>query len=332
MCDVMLQLLAVSPSAIPHEARLDILLDAVPETEAKWLRVVTMEIDYVKNLYTVHELYMYMYEVFTKGSLLLSPSGLSLPPPPPPPPSLPSFPSSQLLEHVYPGLITTAFSEQLVEAYVTCPLETEGEMSPDYRESEAGGRGVGGAGKGQGEEGRGGRGEVGEASEQEDVERDGIMVKEEQIDFDIFHEVADERGSLDERESGGGGETGDRGGEGGGGGEEDDVFVEEAGPPPSKKCGDERAHCQMKGGNAGGINIGSPGLGRSGGGREGERRWGEMPVVGSFHSWASSPGSSRQRVVIEQDMSSWEVLSKQSSTSTRFSIKTVSDVITMSSQ
>lgn len=49
--NVLLQLqegVDVCPSAVPHEARVDVLLHALPETEAKWLRTVTMEIDYVR--------------------------------------------------------------------------------------------------------------------------------------------------------------------------------------------------------------------------------------------------------------------------------------------
>ena len=68
-------------------------------------------------------------------------------------------------------------------------------------------------------------------------------------------------------------------------------------------------------------------VGRVGeGGKRG--RW-RPPVVGSLSSCPSSSGSSRQRLLVEQtnDMSSWEVISKHSSTSTRFSIKTVCDVI-----
>ena len=37
------------PGAVPHEARVDVLVEAVPVTEAKWLRAVTMEIDYVRR-------------------------------------------------------------------------------------------------------------------------------------------------------------------------------------------------------------------------------------------------------------------------------------------
>ena len=39
------------PGAVPHEARIDILLDAPPRTEAQWLRIVTTEIDHVSQGY-----------------------------------------------------------------------------------------------------------------------------------------------------------------------------------------------------------------------------------------------------------------------------------------
>ena len=39
------------PGAVPHEARIDILLDAPPAIEAHWLRVVTTEIDHVSQPY-----------------------------------------------------------------------------------------------------------------------------------------------------------------------------------------------------------------------------------------------------------------------------------------
>ena len=41
----------VCPSAEPYEARVDVLVSTQPETEAKWLRNVTMEIDYVRYMY-----------------------------------------------------------------------------------------------------------------------------------------------------------------------------------------------------------------------------------------------------------------------------------------
>ena len=53
----LLEGVAVCPSAVPHEARIDIHLDAPPVTEATWLRIVTTEIDHVRtnsSLYT-HE-------------------------------------------------------------------------------------------------------------------------------------------------------------------------------------------------------------------------------------------------------------------------------------
>ena len=42
----------VCPSAEPYEARVDVLVSTQPDTEAKWLRNVTMEIDYVRYMYT----------------------------------------------------------------------------------------------------------------------------------------------------------------------------------------------------------------------------------------------------------------------------------------
>ena len=35
------------PGAVPHEARIEILFGGPPVIEAKWLRLVTTEIDYV---------------------------------------------------------------------------------------------------------------------------------------------------------------------------------------------------------------------------------------------------------------------------------------------
>lgn len=39
----------VCPGAVPHEARVDVLVEAMPVTEAKWLLAVTTEIDYVRR-------------------------------------------------------------------------------------------------------------------------------------------------------------------------------------------------------------------------------------------------------------------------------------------
>lgn len=43
----------MGPNAVPHEARIDVLLDALPTVEAKWLRVVTTEIDHVNSSKTM---------------------------------------------------------------------------------------------------------------------------------------------------------------------------------------------------------------------------------------------------------------------------------------
>ena len=61
------------------------------------------------------------------------------------------------------------------------------------------------------------------------------------------------------------------------------------------------------------------------------RREGGVPLVGSVASYASSLSSPRQRLLFEHthETTSWEVLSKRSSTSTRFSIKTVGGLIIM---
>ena len=46
----LLEGVAVCPGAVPHEARVDVLLDAAPRTEAQWLRIVTTEIDHVRTV------------------------------------------------------------------------------------------------------------------------------------------------------------------------------------------------------------------------------------------------------------------------------------------
>ena len=116
------------------------------------------------------------------------------------------------------------------------------------------------------------------------------------------------------------------GGEEGEGGE-DDVFSEEMSLLHSKSSRGVNISQREKEGGV--MIVGS--LGRRGGSEEEGRgrRVGAGPVASSLPSNTSS-GSSRQRLLVEQtnDMSSWEILSKHSSTSTRFSFKTVSnDVI-----
>ena len=81
----------------------------------------------------------------------------------------------------------------------------------------------------------------------------------------------------------------------------------------------------------GSLGVGGGGEGEGEGGRGRRKVWG-LPVVGSLPSYHSSPGSPRQRLLIEQthNTSSWEVISKQSSSaSTHFSIKTVCDDVIM---
>ena len=69
----------VSREAMPYEGRVDILVSAAAEVEAKWLRIVTMEIDYV----SVPALSLLGHIAYSSLSLsLLSP---------PPPPHLPSL-------------------------------------------------------------------------------------------------------------------------------------------------------------------------------------------------------------------------------------------------
>ena len=98
--------------------------------------------------------------------------------------------------------------------------------------------------------------------------------------------------------------------------EEDDVF--EVGTPIHSKPSPSGGASPRE---VGVVNVGSP---VKKGGCEGVRG---VPVVGSLQSNVSS-GSLRQRLQIEHtnDTSSWEIISKHSSTSTRFSFKTVSDV------
>ena len=98
--------------------------------------------------------------------------------------------------------------------------------------------------------------------------------------------------------------------------EEDNVF--EVGTPIHSKPSPSGGASPRE---VGEVNVGSP---VKKGGCEGVRG---VPVVGSLQSNISS-GSLRQRLQIEHtnDTSSWEIISKHSSTSTRFSFKTVSDV------
>ena len=172
----------------------------------------------------------------------------------------------QLLEHVYPGLLDTELSGQLVEIFVPFPFEGQGEC------------------EGEGEGGRRERGE----------------------DVDLVMSGEQRRG--------------------GGEGEEDDVFSEDMSPLLSKSPhGVNLSQVEKEGGGVIGGSLGR----REGSEEEGKgKRVGAWPVVGSLPSNVSS-GSSRQRLLVDQttDTSSWEILSKHSSTSTRFSFKTVSDII-----
>ena len=223
------------------------------------------------------------------------------------------FPSIQLLECSYPGLLYGEFPRQLVEVYVPFPFEgeSEGAMSPDGGVGEGGEGGGGGKwviGGGEGEEGDG---EMGEGVRREE--------EGEVLDLEMNGEETGVRG-RGEREA-----------------NDDDVFLTEDSLHTKSDLKKVERWTGGERGREGGISVGNLGCVGRGGGGGGEEdggkgsRLGGLPVVGSLPSFTSSPGSSRQRLLVEQNMSSWEVLSKQSSTSTRFSIKTVSnDVIMMS--
>ena len=63
-CIVLLQLIDgvdVCPGAVPHKARVDVLLDASLETEARWLHVVTTEMDYVSSHRHVDIVHVHVY-------------------------------------------------------------------------------------------------------------------------------------------------------------------------------------------------------------------------------------------------------------------------------
>ena len=147
--------------------------------------------------------------------------------------------------------------------------------------------------EGQGDQVEGGR----------EVEKEKEEEEEEEVDLGMSGEERRGRGGEGERE-------------------EDDVFTEDMSPLHSKSPRGVSIP-QREGGV---MIVGS--LGVRGEGERRGRRVGLAPAASSLPSNASS-SSSRQRLLVEQmnDTSSWEILSKQSSTSTRFSFKTVSDVV-----
>lgn len=198
----------------------------------------------------------------------------------------------QLLEHTYPGLLSCEFPGQLVETYVPFPFDV-GEETEEMRQ-----RGEDGMIIGEREEVRDEG--VSKEAEVEDVD---LVMNEERTDGEVGGRVTEEV--------------------------EDDVFADEDSSPLHIKSDQLNSHPlrQIERGRDrdGEISIGSLGCVATDDIRN-RKMFGAIPIVGSLPSYNSSPGSSRQRLLVEQtsDMSSWEILSKQSSTSTRFSIKTVS--------